>query len=93
MLEFEWDEDKNLTNIKKHGISFDVAKFVFNDDNAIEIYDELHSIDEDRYIIIGIVNEVLYVVYTVRNERIRIISARVANETERRLYYDDKGFY
>ncbi len=93
MLEFEWDEDKNLSNIIKHGISFDVAKFVFNDDNAIEIYDELHSVDEDRYIIIGIVNKVLYVVYTVRNERIRLISARIANETERRLYYDDKGVY
>ena len=92
MLEFEWDEEKNLANIKKHGISFDVAKFVFNDENAIEIYDETHSVDEDRYIIIGIVNKVLYVVYTVRNERIRVISARIANETERRLYYD-KGFY
>lgn len=92
-MEFEWDEKKNLTNIRKHGISFEVAKFVFDDDSAIEIYDEIHSIDEDRYIIIGCVKEVLYVVYTVREERIRVISARIADEIERRLYYDDKGFF
>ncbi|MGN0437466.1 MAG: BrnT family toxin [Lachnospiraceae bacterium] len=92
-MEFEWDENKNQKNIEKHGISFDIAKFVFEDYDAIEIYDDLHSQDEDRYIIIGMVGDVLYVVYTMRKEKIRLISARLADNDERRLYYDYKSLY
>lgn len=90
-MQFEWDDEKNTMNIKKHKISFSIAKFVFNDKNRIEIFDELHSIDEDRYITIGLIDQVplvVMVVYTERGQRIRLISARKATAEERRMYYD-----
>ena len=85
----EWDDNKNLTNIKKHGISFETAALVFADEERIEYYDKLHSIDEDRYVVLGCVQGILYVVYTMRDEAARIISARMANSTERRIYYGE----
>jgi hypothetical protein len=88
---FEWDEEKEKINIKKHHISFNLAKKVFNDINRIEIYDIQHSIDEDRYNTIGLVDDVLFVVYTERQDNIRLISARLATPQERRLYYDDNN--
>lgn len=57
---------KERANIKKHHISFNVAKRVFNDVNRIEIYDMQHSLEEDRYNTIGMVEDVLFVVYTER---------------------------
>lgn len=92
LLRFEWDEQKNALNKAKHGISFETAALVFYDENYIEMYDFEHSLDEDRYIAIGRVGEVLFVVFTERKENIRLISARLATETERRLYYD-QGIY
>ena len=86
-LNFEWDEEKEKLNIKKHGISFSTAALVFDDEDRIEIYDAIHSLDEDRYITIGSVGKILFVVYTNRDSSIRLISARLANERERRLYY------
>ena len=53
-LTFEWDEEKDLSNQRKHGVSFDEAKTVFGDPRSITIADEQHSDDEDRYIDIGI---------------------------------------
>jgi hypothetical protein len=91
-LVFEWDEEKEHENVKKHHISFSIAKKIFNDMNRIEIYDEEHSEDEDRYNTIGEVNNILFVVYTERSDRIRLISARLATEAERRLYYDYNDF-
>jgi uncharacterized DUF497 family protein len=91
-MQFEWDDEKNKINIKKHKISFSIAKFVFNDENRIEIFDEIHSINEDRYITIGIINQmpvVVTVVYTEMGQKIRLISARKATAEERRMYYDD----
>ena len=85
---FEWDEEKNILNQRKHGISFETASYVFTDENYIEMYDFEHSINEDRYIAIGRVGDVLFVVFTERKEKIRLISARLATEAERRLYYD-----
>lgn len=85
---FEWDEEKNAANIKKHGIDFEDAIRVFEDDDRIEIYDAAHSGEEDRYNTIGMVNDVLFVVYTERREAIRIISARPATRGERSIYYD-----
>ena len=85
----EWDDNKNLTNIKKHGISFETAALVFADEERIEYYDKLHSIDEDRYVVLGCVQGILYVVYTMRGEAVRLISARMANPTERRIYYGE----
>lgn len=87
-ISFEWDENKNQQNIKKHHISFTTAAKVFDDIFRIEIYDNLHSEFEDRYITIGLVQEVVFVVYTMRNNNIRMISARIANKEEERLYYD-----
>ncbi len=50
---FEWDDNKEQINIIKHKISFSTAKFVFCDENRIEVFDKIHSIDEERYITIG----------------------------------------
>lgn len=83
----EWDARKNEANIKKHGVHFKDAAFVFLDNNRVEIYDIKHSDDEDRYIVIGMVNEILFVIYTERVDSIRIISARKATPSERELYY------
>ncbi|MBR1476987.1 MAG: BrnT family toxin [Lachnospiraceae bacterium] len=89
-MTFVWDEAKNSANIAKHGLSFETASCVFDDENRVELYDSYHSINEDRYITIGYVNEIIYVVYTCRQKYTRIISARKANVAERRLYY---GYY
>ena len=91
-LKFEWDEDKDRINREKHGTSFETASYVFRDEYYIEMCDFEHSIDEDRYIAIGKVGDLLFVVFTERGETIRLISARLATERKRRLYYD-QNFY
>ncbi len=91
-MKFEWDDNKEQKNIAKHGIDFGTAILVFGDDNRIEMYDAKHSLEEDRYITIGEINGyvmVLYVVYTERNDAIRIISARCATQREKEAYYDN----
>jgi len=90
-MKFEWDEEKNVLNKQKHKISFETAMHVFEDPEYIEMYDFEHSAEEDRYIAIGRVGEVLFVVFTERKEFIRLISARLATEKERRLYYDQNN--
>ena len=85
----EWDDNKNKINIQKHGISFETAALVFADEERIEYYDKLHSYEEDRYIVLGCVQGILYVVYTMRGEAARIISARMATPQERRIYYGE----
>ena len=85
----EWDENKNQQNIRKHGISFQTAALVFADEERIEYYDRLHSQDEDRYVVLGCVQGILYVVYTMRDEYARLISARMATATERKIYYGE----
>ena len=89
---FEWDDNKEQINIKKHGMSFQTASRIFADENRLEIYDELHSDFEDRYITIGLIDEIMYVATVVYTERgddvVRIISARKATQKERRAYYD-----
>ncbi len=90
-MKFEWDDEKEKINIIKHGIDFATAARVFNDENRLEIYDEYHSDTEDRYITIGLIDGVAYVilvVYTERNDAIRLISARKATQKERSAYYD-----
>ena len=89
MYSFEWDDDKNEINIKKHGVSFDEAKTVFFDDNALLEYDELHSSYEERFRILGISfkGNILLVVHCLRNGSvIRIISSRKATNKERQNY-------
>lgn len=85
---FEWDEKKARSNIKKHGISFDEGITVFLDHFSITIPDPDHSIEEQRYIDIGISDKgrILVVVYTERNSNIRIISCRKATSSERNFY-------
>ena len=61
----------------------------FADEERIEYYDEIHSVDEDRYVVLGCVHGILYVVYTVRGDAARLISARMANAIERRIYYGE----
>ena len=89
-MKFIWDKVKSESNKKKHGISFELASKVFYDEERIELYDKEHSMDEDRYITIGKVDEVLFVVYTERNDDIRLISAKLADKNEREAYYGSK---
>ena len=90
---FEWDDEKAELNLKKHGVTFDTAAKVFGDENRIEEYDYMHSIDEDRWQVIGIVGKIIFVVYTERGEFTRLISAREATPRERRKYYARKEDY
>ena len=87
---FEWDDEKAALNFTKHGITFDTAAKVFSDPYLLEEYDEEHSFDEDRWKVIGMVDDVLFVIYTDRDEKIRLISAREATEQERRRYYGNR---
>ena len=89
-MEFEWDDEKERINIKKHGISFKVAKRVFLDENMVIMEDYEHSFYEERRIAIGMVGKLLFVVYTERGEVTRIISARKATKKERSIYYDSE---
>ncbi|MCL2699467.1 MAG: BrnT family toxin [Defluviitaleaceae bacterium] len=73
---FEWDEDKNLSNIEKHGVSFEIAKEVFSDPKRLTLLDEDHSQEENRYFCIGRANgEILTVRFVIRSNKIRIIGA------------------
>jgi uncharacterized DUF497 family protein len=88
-LNFEWDANKNASNIKKHSVSFDEAKTVFTDEYARLISDPDHSENEDRFILLGasIDSKLLVVCHCVREgESIRIISARKADKQERKVY-------
>lgn len=92
---FEWDENKELINIYKHGIDFSTAALVFYDNDRIERYDSEHSFFEDRFSTIGLVLNcpmVLMVVYTIRGDYVRIISARQANRKEKEAYYGKKEY-
>jgi len=82
---FEWDNNKNQLNIDKHGVSFDVAKKVFDDPNRLTLLDEGHSQNEDRYFCIGKVNNgILTVRFVIRNSHIRIFGAGYWREGKKR---------
>jgi uncharacterized DUF497 family protein len=89
-LHFEWDEKKSASNKKKHGVSFEEAKSVFHDPNARLIGDPDHSANEDRFVLLGISEElrVLVVCHCYRDDddTIRIISARRAKKKEIETY-------
>ena len=89
-IHFEWDDNKEKENIKKHKISFDEAKTVFGDPNALLIHDPDHSDEEDRFILMGMSQtaKVLVVCHCFRGDEsiIRIISARKADKQEEKLY-------
>ena len=87
---FEWDDKKNQINIRKRDISFEEAQTVFFDDNAIQFWDEDHSDEEDRFLMLGMSHQlrILLVVHCFREDEsiIRIISARKATKNERKEY-------
>lgn len=87
-VNIEWDDKKDKENKRKHGISFDTASYVFADPYRLERVDHSeNNPGEDRIQTLGLVGKVLFVVYTERKEAFRLISARVANKEERRIYY------
>ena len=84
-MKFEWDNEKNHTNLNKHGIDFNTAKELWDDPNRIEIHTE-HPI-ENRNILIGKIGKKLWAsIFTMRGYTIRIISVRRARKKETKLY-------
>lgn len=85
---FEWNEEKAQSNRKKHGVSFEEAATVFDDPQCLMLDDPNHSIDEFRFLVLGysIAQRLLVVAHTDRNQIIRIISARPATSSEKRMY-------
>src|SRR5262249_12732351 len=88
-LKFEWHDDKAEVNWRNHGVSFELAKTVFRDPFAIERIDDREDYGEDRFVIIGRADGdvLLFVVYTEREERIRLISARRVTQREQEGYF------
>jgi len=91
MISFEWNLDKAVSNIKKHGVSFEEAKSVFYDEFAVQFYDEENSeLEEDRFLLLGLSSEskILMICHCERNygDTIRLISARKATKKERNFY-------
>ena len=91
-LTFEWDEVKAKENLKKHGVNFEEGKTIFNDSFLFTFPDIEHSVNEERYINIGLSanGRILIVIHTERQEKIRIISCRKATARERR-FYEESG--
>jgi uncharacterized protein len=89
--DFQWDERKAAINLRRHKISFQAARRVFDDLFALVEQDLSEDYGEDRFLATGMIEGVLVtVVYTERGERIRIVSARKANSNERRKYYQSQ---
>jgi uncharacterized protein len=87
-MRFDWDQDKAVSNLSKHGVSFEEAKTVFDDPLYVDFYDPAHSDEEDRYLIVGESSQrrLLIASYTERGNLIRLISAREVTRTERKVY-------
>jgi uncharacterized protein len=89
-MRFEWDASKATSNAKKHKVTFEVAKTVFYDDFAVQFFDEEHSFDEERFLLLGMSSDarLLLVCHCEREDGdvIRIISARKATESEAQNY-------
>ncbi len=88
-LEFEWNDAKAEANWRAHGVSFELAKTVFNDPFAIERVDDREDYGEQRFVIIGMAegHVLLFVAYTERKPRIRLISARRVTQYEQEDYF------
>jgi Uncharacterized protein conserved in bacteria len=87
-MQFEWDTEKAIANLSKHGVGFDEAATVWDDYFNIEFFDRDHSDDEKRFLMIGESNEhrFLIISFTERDNKVRIISARELTPKERREY-------
>ncbi len=88
-MKFEWDINKNKSNTEKHGITFEDASKVFDDETSLIEFSRLVG-DEERIQIVGKILDIVIIIvaYTERNESTRIISARKASKIERGKYYD-----
>ena len=93
-MKFTWDKNKAASNLCKHGVSFEEAKTVFRDCDALRIYDPDHSEDEDRFILLGLSATMRILVvchcYRENDDQIRIISARKATRNESTAYEQGK---
>jgi uncharacterized protein len=87
-MQFEWDAEKASGNLHKHNVSFEEASTVFQDNLSLTGEDPDHSVAEMRFVTFGVSSgsRLLVVTHTERGDRIRIISARLATRSERRLY-------
>ena len=87
-MEFEWDPKKSAANERKHTVTFQEASTVFGDQLAMTFADPDHSVNEQRYLTFGLSkhNRLLVVSHTDRGDKIRIISARLMDRKERRIY-------
>lgn len=91
-MEFEWDNGKAIANLRKHGVSFEMAVQAFRDPFAVEWIDDREGYGEERTILLGMADgSILVVVYTERGESIRLISARKALKDEKDIYYRENG--
>ena len=89
---FQWDDLKAAQNYAKHGVAFDAAKVIFKNPFAVEYIDDREDYGEERLIIIGMIDDrLLVVVFTMRGEAIRIISARAAEPFERKQYHEQNS--
>jgi uncharacterized DUF497 family protein len=89
---FEWDDAKAAANLARHGVTFEDARRAFADVFAVEREDLRQDYGERRYIWLGMVGDrLLHVAYTMRDQRIRIISARYAEPRERRRYHEENS--
>ena len=93
-IEFGWDARKARQNLRKHNVAFEEAATVFYDENAIEFFDQEHSTDEERFLMLGLSGRlrILVVIYCLRKNgsEIRIISARKATRKEEKVYIQGK---
>lgn len=88
IIGFDWDDGNINKNWNKHLVSFGEAEEVFFNEPYFTYFDEIHSVSENRYYVLGETNEqrCLFIVFTIRNNKIRIISARDMNKNERHVY-------
>jgi uncharacterized protein len=90
--DFEWDDAKNDANFANHGVTFEHARLAFADPSAVGEYDDRFSYGEHRYTLVGMVQGTLiFVAYTERDDKVRIISARRATKHEQDDYYQQKN--
>ena len=87
-MEFEWDPKKAALNLAKHGVSFQEATTVFDDRLSVTVPDPEHSVEENRFVIVGQSHRgrLLIVSHAERGDRIRLISVRELTSTERNVY-------
>lgn len=95
MIKFEWDKGKAKSNLQKHKVSFEEVMTIWNDELTVFLHDPSHSDNEPRYMMIGYSskNNLLFVSFTERNQRIRIISARKATKYERKRHEEHNEKY